>query len=413
MKKTILAAAFILIAVFFVFTQEKGYIETLVVNIEVPVRVFDEKRFVDDLTIENFEVYEDGILQKVEAVYLVKKRDIKRSEENRKFSPKTVRNFYLLFEVSDFLPKLGETIEYFIENIFYPGDHLTVVTPVKTYRLKDKTFEVLTKSEIIRQLKGILRKDALIGSADYRSAIRDLTGVTKAITSSIAQGGLEASVTNKPADFGTSAYKDMDLGLQLTTYALLLNKLENLRYVNQEKLLGFARHLKAERGQKYVFLFHQREFIPAVEPRILNQYFSAYQDRPDILHSITGLFDFYKRDIDFDIDLIKKAYSDSSISMHFLYITSPPPIVSGVRMEEHSEDIFSAFREMARATGGFVESSANPLSLFQRAIHASENYYLLYYIPKNYVRDRQFKEIRVKTKNGTYRIVHRAGYYAN
>jgi hypothetical protein len=36
--------------------------------------------------------------------------------------------------------------------------------------------------------------------------------------------------------------------------------------------------------------------------------------------------------------------------------------VQGVYFQDRSEDIFGAFREMADATGGFVDSSANPVS---------------------------------------------------
>ena len=68
MKKKVFIAAAVLSTVFFVFSQEKLFVETLVVNIEVPVRVFDGKRFVDNLSIDDFEVYEEGVLQKVEIV---------------------------------------------------------------------------------------------------------------------------------------------------------------------------------------------------------------------------------------------------------------------------------------------------------------------------------------------------------
>jgi len=50
--------------------------DVAVVNIEVPVRVYDGNRFVDSLTIDDFEVYENDVLQKVEAVYLVRKTDV-------------------------------------------------------------------------------------------------------------------------------------------------------------------------------------------------------------------------------------------------------------------------------------------------------------------------------------------------
>jgi hypothetical protein len=82
-------------------------------------------------------------------------------------------------------------------------------------------------------------------------------------------------------------------------------------------------------------------------------------------------------------------------------------------MADHSEDIFSAFQEMAVATGGFIESSARADYLIKSSVEASENYYLLYYSPSSYITDGQFKKIQVKVKSKNYRIFHRAGYFAN
>jgi len=91
-------------------------------------------------------------------------------------------------------------------------------------------------------------------------------------------------------------------------------------------------------------------------------------------------------------------------------------------MQEQSEDIYSAFREIALSTGGFMESSANPIYLFNRAVEASKNYYLLYYSPSNYLvyyspsnylEDGKFNKITVRVKGKKYRVVHRSGYFAN
>ena len=45
--------------------------ESVVVNIEVPVRVLRNNVLVEGLTLADFEVLEDGVPQKVEAVYLI------------------------------------------------------------------------------------------------------------------------------------------------------------------------------------------------------------------------------------------------------------------------------------------------------------------------------------------------------
>ena len=56
------------------------------INIEVPVRVFYKNKFIDNLTINDFEVFEDGKLQKIEAVYLIQERQVKREESEKKGS---------------------------------------------------------------------------------------------------------------------------------------------------------------------------------------------------------------------------------------------------------------------------------------------------------------------------------------
>lgn len=376
--------------------------ETIVVNIEVPVRVFDGGKFVENLTIDDFEVYEDGKLQNIVAVYLIKKTKIERKEEKEKFEPKTSRNFYLFFEVTEYSPRMEEAIDFFFENVLTPGDNLTVVTPMKTYRMKKETLNLLPKEDVVKQLRGILRKDALMGSAEYRDALEDL----KALAGKIA--GIERQDEENPPEF-----EGMEFDLLLSFYPPLLLKLENIRQVDQERLLGFAESLKETEGQKYVFLFYQREFIPIIDPKILTMMMSVNMDRQDILFKLSDLFEFYRRDISIDVERVKQAYADASISIHFLYFTKPAEHVPGLVFEEHSEDIFSPFLEMAKATGGSAESSSNPQFLFEKAVEASENYYLVYYSPANYRRDGKFKSIKVKVRGKNFRVTHRAGYFAN
>jgi len=420
MKRLFLFSAVFILS-FSVFSQQITH-ETIVINVEVPVRVFKGSTFIDNLTLNDFEITEDGVSQKVEAVYLVKKRSIERREETKRFAPQTSRDFYLFFEVMEYTSKLGEAVGYFIRNVIVPGDNLTIITPMKTYKLKSQTFEILSKEEIVGQLKGILRKDALIGSSEYRDAIDDIVRLAKSLSTAvqIGSGTTDFSVyqeTLSPLrnldNFNAQEYESRPISEQITAYGMLLEKLENVRSVDQQKFFEFAKLLEEKEGQKHVFMFYEKEYIPQVDPKILNQYMSMYQDRPEVLHTITSLFDFYKRDITLDISRIKQTYADSSISIHFLYISKPLQHIYGVRMYEHSGDIYAAFREMAQATGGFADSSTNSAFLFQKAIEASENYYLLYYSPNDYRRDGKFKTIKVRVKNKSCRVIHRTGYFAN
>ena len=371
------------------FAQEITH-ETLVINIEVPIRVFKGDKFVEDLTIDDFEVFEDGKIQKIEAVYMIKKTSIEKKEGEKKFSPNVSRNFVLLFQVQDYLPKIEKALDYFFNNVIMPGDTLTVFTPMKTYNFKSEALEKLPKEEIVKQLKAKIRKDVLMGNSEYKHLLREMQEQVAA------------------AD---------EVSLQICQ--LLLDRLEELRHVDEKNLLGFAEFLKSKEGQKYVFLFYQKELLPQLDPSALMQRQSLGQDSQNFLFQLSDLFLHYRRDIAFNVDRIKQVFSDSSISIHFLYITKAPILSvegmqpSPVTWKEQSEDIYSAFREMARATGGLTDSSSNIASSFQRVVDASENYYLIYYAPKSYKQDGNFRNIDVKVKNRNYRIMHRAGYFAN
>jgi len=69
--------------------------QALAINIEVAVRVFKGNTFIDNLKMNDFEVYEDGVLQEIAAVYLVRKSDIERQElaSGRSLPKPTLRLF--------------------------------------------------------------------------------------------------------------------------------------------------------------------------------------------------------------------------------------------------------------------------------------------------------------------------------
>lgn len=98
-------------AALFIFAQQITH-EAVVVNIEVQVRVFRGSRFIDDLTKNDFLIYEDGKPQEIDAVYLIKKTKIEREDTEMKpevarqtFAPDTSRSIVLNFDMKDYLPK--------------------------------------------------------------------------------------------------------------------------------------------------------------------------------------------------------------------------------------------------------------------------------------------------------------------
>jgi len=367
--------------------QELQY-EAVAINIEVPVRVFKGSTFIDNLTIDDFEIYEDGKLQKIEAVYLIKKVSIQREESTleekearKKFSPHVSRNFILLFEITDYLPKIDEALDYFFENVISPDDTVIVATPIKTYKFNKRALAVAPRQVIADRLKEIIRRDVLLGSSKYKNLIRDYKSIYRS---------------------------EFPLDQKLLLLMDKIRELKNLRYLPEKKVKDFADSLKTMEGQKFALFFYQKELLPF--PKLEFEYLNYLELQSELTSFIS-----------FDTEKIKQAFSDSSISLHFLYVTKTQQMShleiddlrpTGMRMQDMSMDIFKIFKDIAEATGGLSDSSANVASLLKRAVDASENYYLLYYVPKDYIKDGKFRKIEVKVKDKKYKVTHRAGYLA-
>ena len=405
MKKLALTAGLILLGLSLA-SQELQH-DSVVVNIEIPVRVFKGDHFIDDLSIEDFELTEDGELQKIEAVYLIEKTTIERSEASmeetearKKFDPRVSRHFVMVFEVLDYDPRFEEILHEFFTNVISPGDSLIVITPMKTYNLNRKALEEMNPQGLSGQLKSILRKDIVLGNRAYNNLVKEI------IRTLLNDTGSEVV----PAI--TMQYLE---NLYIQWY--------NLKHLQEKNLLDFAEYLKDLNGQKHVFLFYQKETLPQLSDKEMVSLFADDQRHPQYYQKMYDLFLFYRRDINFEVSKIKEAFSDSSISSHFLYLTKTRSYMTDldimtsagdrIQMQEKSEDIFSAFKEVAKATGGITESSANPSYMFKKAVETSENYYLLYYTPKNYRGDGKFRNVKVKIKKGNYKVLHRAGYIAD
>ncbi|MCK4819678.1 hypothetical protein KA005_28185, partial [bacterium] len=176
MKKLFLAMGILAICITSI-SQEIQH-DAVAINIEVPVRVFKGATFIDNLTIDDFEVYEDGVLQNVEAVYLIKKTTIEKEEKAKgiikTFEPKVEsRHFILAYETINWVPRIGESVDYFFSNVFQPEDSLVLITPVKSYKLSKRAIENMPKDKICAQFKSILRKEIIAGNQEYKGIIRD------------------------------------------------------------------------------------------------------------------------------------------------------------------------------------------------------------------------------------------------
>ena len=269
--------------------------------------------------------------------------------------------------------------------------------------MNEKTLLAVPKEKIIAKLTEIVRKDILVADAAYRSALNDIKHLVAGNKNDVSQA--------MGVDYGGGFEYDQEEGAPqfLLKYRMDLQRLEQLRSLDQTKLFDFAKYLKDKSGQKYVFLFYQREYVPVLDKKTQ----ASMENDPIAQSMVNELMELYRREASIDLERLREAYADSSITIHFLFLTTRPNDLPLAMAPEHSEDIYAPFAEMAASTGGLIERSANMSFLMERAAQASENYYVLYYSPMNKNRDGKFRNIAVRVKAGGYRVLHRAGYFAD
>jgi hypothetical protein len=374
---------------------------------ELRVHVTAGGQFVDDLTLADFSVLEDGRALPVNTLSLVRGGQFARREGEGSIPVSLERTYTLLFQIMDWDPALATAVDYLFSSVLIPGDAVSLVTPFKPYHLQRDALSQRPKAELQKSMKDVLRKDILRGSGEYRNLINELKRLTKSI------GG---STTTFDEDMATDPTMETSGGfgleMQIDRYRQALMAMEGLRLVDESKLLAFAGSLKPVPGQKTVIMFYQREYRPEISSATMNRLMSLYQDNPDILGNLMDLFQFYKREKTFDADRVKRAFADAGIDFHFIFVEKKSQRVFGATMREQSEDTYPGFVEIAQATGGTADSSLNPATAFKHAADTSRDYYVLSLAPGVGPADGGFRPLAVRVAREGCRVSYPLGYFA-
>lgn len=375
-------------------------------TVEIPVSVIgSDGRFVDNLTLDDFILTEDNAPQKIQGFYMVRGQSVINSGGQPPDDPSIARHYYLLFQAVDYDAEFADIVETVFNSLLRPGDTMTLMTPVKTYALTPQALQSKPKNEMSKEMVQILRKDIQLGGSDYRSLMRDLKRLIKSI-----EGDNKAFDPEMETDATTTSALGLEVLLQ--RYRDSLKKMEDIRLIDERKLLGFASALRAQGGRKNVFFLYQREYRPEISPTIMNTMMSMYQEQHDVLAMLMELFQFYKRETNFDQERISRAFADAGLEFNLIFMNRQSQYLFGANMKEQSEDVFSVFSQIARATGGVCETASSPVASFKKAAASSNDYYILYYAPLNSARDKTFRTVRVALKRMGLSVAHRLGYYA-
>jgi hypothetical protein len=415
MKKMLIALfTLILLINFPIFTQRADntqeekttrLLETVkVVNVEVPVRVFRNRKPIDNLTKNDFLLYENGKPQPING-FFIKKKKIKPSTDtpvSRSQPSKTGRYFVLIFDVSDYNNRLKEGIQYLFEEILEEQDE--VLTFIND---KSVSFRPLgNKNQALEKLKPLIKdqcqKKSMLMLQYHNEIIRRIQYVRQ-------EREVYPVGVHIPIDF-------------LRNYLNLWERYRKKYLVPElDTFFNFARHLKKIKKEKWVLNFYQVELFPKLDrDGPLRKEFVEFANAlemgiggPSVDSSIWGreihtLLDKIDRSFDyvdnFPLDELNKLFYKANTTFHSILIPTSKKSISGnLKIERVATDIENLLPVLSKSTGGMLLTSTEIKESLRKIQEKEDVYYLLTYAP---TQKQGMGKIKIKVKNGKYKVMY-------
>lgn len=248
------------------------------------------------------------------------------------------RNFVLLFDILNYTRDVGDAVTFFYTQVLAPGDQLIIYTPARVYGFSKDTL-AKPKRELSEAMKEKLRGDTAACSSNYKTIFNEMKNQAGAI-----EGGQSTN-----AD-GLSGIKNT-----LTMYRQAMENLRTLRQVNEPLLMKIVDMFKTQSGKNHLVMIYEAEFRPIPNRDTL----SRLRAIPEIAFIVAELFASDDQKSPLDARKFNELLREAKISLHFLYI-KPKDKSSIQDFKEHSADMYDVFSQIAKATGGIVETTASP-----------------------------------------------------
>jgi len=248
------------------------------------------------------------------------------------------RNFLLLFDILNYTRDVGDALTFFYTRVLAPPDQLMIYTPARVYGFS-KTTLAKPKRELSEAMQERLRGDTAACNTSYRIIFNDMKTIV---------GDLEGGQTS-----GADALAGVKNSL--TMYRQNLDNLRGLRKVNEPLLVQIVGMFKAQQGKNHMVMLYEAEFRPIPNKDTL----SRLRAVPEIAFIVSELFSSDDQKSPLDVGRFIDLFREAKVVLHFLYI-KPKDKSSVQDYKENSADMYDAFSNIAKATGGVVETTASP-----------------------------------------------------
>ena len=229
-----------------------------VVNLEVPVRVFYKGKPVDNLSRDDFKLYEGKKLQAING-FNIKRNKIKLQEIGLEMGEQKIRPsryFVLVYRVTQFTPPFKEGLKHIFDTILTEQDEVRVFINNENLYF----FNLADKQACYRKVDRAIMKE----SANARQL---MNAYFKKLEQQVDKRKwdllLRQITVGKPEDRINMRRRQMFLKQFLERYLQVFREYKR-RYLLPDinSYYNFARHLEGVKKEKWVLNFYQMEMFP-------------------------------------------------------------------------------------------------------------------------------------------------------
>ncbi len=380
-----------------------------VVNVEIPVRVFYQGQAVDTLTVDDFLLFENDLVQKVNGFYLKKKKmavqqvDITARQQQLSVMP---RFFVLVFQVSNYNDSIKKGVELLFRDIIRDQDRVLVFVNEKSLFL-DRGYWQLDR---IRLLEGLIKTQSL-------RARQQLQSYFLAVKQDLDH--MKLKIVERSDQFGGEQYAVIDF---LNRYLQTWQEYKRRHLLpDMDRYYNFSNYLDRISDEKWVINFYQIEMFPKMKQasdirKKISELIATLRlaRSEDAVHSrmITELLDEIDRQLnvsdDFPSQEIAKLLTKVDATFHTLMMSVELESFSeDLEFKKVSADLENNLRDIATQTGGGLLASNDMGAALQRLSEKEDIYYVLTYRPTP---DQQSPKIDIQLRDGVKQKDYRLFY---
>jgi len=408
MKKSIIISLILFVLLIPIYSQKKIYQYSIdVKNKIIYARVFSNGKLVDNLTKDDFTLYENGKKVKITGVDIVRKTFAEEEfslnlKSEKSFKP---RFFILTFSIIDYGDYFEKGINYLFNNVLRKEDKLMFMSEHYYFmedNLKDKE---RVREKIIR----ILRRESIAARMRLNRILSNLQSISQSIED------ITVFKTKSLVGFPnmSKAAVDYDKLEKIIERFMSFLREYKLRYLMPkiDKFYYFSEYLNGVKLKKWVINFYQFEKIPIpIKIRDFLDKFAISGNGEDVYNwatvetKATTIKNELEKELNqpgnFPSDEVARLFYKGDTTFYTILLNKPRE--TGDRNFYYKEiytDLEKTLKEISHSTGGDVILSNNIISSINKFKEKKDIIYMINYIPKA-----KAPKIKIKMKNSRFKV---------